>query len=288
MGEDGKHGFIGIDPKSPDALTKDQNNKIISINPNIGSYDVRCSVGPSFTSVREEAAQNIIDISQGNPALGAALAPLLMKMRDMPESDKAYRIAISLLPPPVQKAYEGDEGEGEEINPQVEAIKQQAQQAIEQAQMQCEQLKQGLQEAAQEHDEMTAKLQKAELDLQRERALSDINNAKHELQTMVQQSAPVAPVVQPEPVEPRETAPQKIIVSTSESEATNEAMLGAMAGLIQGQSAQTAAILDAVQQTGQQNMAAVAEMSQAMTMALTAPKTATLSNGKTITVQTGA
>lgn len=148
LGEDGKQDFVQMDPKQAEATKKDQSGKVVSINPNVGAYDVRVSVGPSYTSVRQEAAENIIEISQGNPQLGAALAPLLMKMRDMPEGDKAYKVALALLPPPVQQAYEGDEQE--QMSPEHAAKMQEMQQGI-------EQLSQALENASNVADELEAK-----------------------------------------------------------------------------------------------------------------------------------
>lgn len=108
LGEDDTHSFVQVSPQMPGPARKDQNNKVVAINLNVGAYDVRVVTGPSYTTVRQEAAQNIVEISQGNPQLGAALAPLLMKMREMPESEKAYKVALALLPPPVQEAYKDD------------------------------------------------------------------------------------------------------------------------------------------------------------------------------------
>jgi hypothetical protein len=170
-----------------------------------------------------------------------------------------------------------EDQDGASIPPQ---IKQQMQMY----EQQINELKEGLQQAAQEHSEMSAKLQKTELELQRERALSDIKDAEHKLQTTAQS---MEPVESREPAEPRESAPQRIVLNTGDNEAANEAMLVAVSGLIQEQATQTAAILETVKQTGEQNLMAVAEMSQAITAAITAPKTAVMSNGKTITMRTG-
>jgi hypothetical protein len=140
VGEDGKHSFVKIDPSMQEPSQK-EGKKITAINPGIGAYDVRVKVGPSYTSMREEAAQNIIEISQGNPQLGAALAPLLVKMTDMPEAEKVSKVAMALLPPNVQQAY-SDEG-GSDIPPEVEAEMQSMKQQI-------EQMGQQLQEAGKE------------------------------------------------------------------------------------------------------------------------------------------
>jgi hypothetical protein len=108
LGEDGEQTEIEINPEMPEAVAK-QNGKLIAINPGVGAYDVRVKVGPSYTSMRTEASQRLVELSQGNPALGAALAPLLVKLNDMPEAEKIAKVAIALLPPNVQKVYADDD-----------------------------------------------------------------------------------------------------------------------------------------------------------------------------------
>ncbi len=153
ISEDGAHSFIETNPDLPQAVQK-EGKKTVAINLGIGAYDVRVDVGPSYTTVREETAQNIVDLSQGNPQLAAAMAPMLFKLREMPEAEKMSRVAMALLPPPVQKAYEDDEGE--DIPPQVQA-------QIQQLQQQIEQMGQMLQEAQQAANDTQAKVHIAKM-----------------------------------------------------------------------------------------------------------------------------
>ena len=99
----------------------------MQVNPSMGLYDVRVKTGPSYTTQRQEVADRLAQITQGNPQLGAAVAPLLFTMSDMPEADKVSRIALALLPPEVQAAYEDDD-QKPQIPPQLMAEMQQLQQ----------------------------------------------------------------------------------------------------------------------------------------------------------------
>lgn len=108
LGEDGEQSAIEVDPTMDQAVKK-KDGKVIAINPSVGAYDVRVKIGPAFATVREEASQRLTELSAGNPALGAAMAPLIIKMNDMPEADKISRVAIALLPPNVQAIYNEDE-----------------------------------------------------------------------------------------------------------------------------------------------------------------------------------
>jgi len=118
LGEDGEQSAVDIDPTMESAVKK-KDGKIIAINPAVGAYDVRVKIGPAFATIREEASARLTELSSGNPALGAALAPLIVKMHDMPEADKISRVAIALLPPNVQAVY--NEEENTDIPPGVKA-----------------------------------------------------------------------------------------------------------------------------------------------------------------------
>jgi len=129
MGEDGEQSAVQINPNMDQPVAR-QGGKIIAINPGVGTYDVRVKVGPSFATMREETAANLTELSRGNPQLGAALAPLLVKMSDLPEAEKISRVAIAMLPPNVQQIY--NEDDQEDIPPGVKAQMQQSAQQIEQ------------------------------------------------------------------------------------------------------------------------------------------------------------
>jgi hypothetical protein len=125
---DGKAKAVQIDPNLE---TAHQPGDILSVNPAIGSYDVRVKTGPSYTSLRQEMSDRLVEISQGNPQLGAAMAPLLLQQSDMPGAEKAAKVALSLLPPEVRKAYDDEDGQPE-VPPQVMAEMQGMQQQMQQ------------------------------------------------------------------------------------------------------------------------------------------------------------
>lgn len=175
MGEDGEQTSVDIDPKMPEAVKK-QGNKVVAINPNVGSYDVRVKIGPSYTSMRTEASQRLVEISQGNPALGAALAPLLVKLNDMPEADKISKVAIALLPPNVQQVYAEDEND--DIPPAVKAQMQAMKQQIEQMAQSMEQASQVIQDLQGQVDQKNTQVQD-----QAKVAMSEISQAKMGLES---------------------------------------------------------------------------------------------------------
>ena len=70
----------------------------------VGKYDVISSIGPSFTTQREEAAQNMLAFIEAVPLAGPLLGDLLAKNLDWPGSEEIERRLKILLPPQLQQA----------------------------------------------------------------------------------------------------------------------------------------------------------------------------------------
>ncbi len=143
VGIDGERSRVTIDPDMPQAAKTDEKGKVIAINPSVGKYDVRIKVGPSYTTQREEAAQQLSDMIQSQPNLAPILGPMWAKLRDMPESDKISRLLLAMAPPQVQQIESGDD----DIPPQATA-------KIQQLQQQAEQMSQALNAAADEIEKL--------------------------------------------------------------------------------------------------------------------------------------
>jgi hypothetical protein len=108
MGEDGEQSTVMINPNIPGPVQR-EGKKVVAINLGVGRYDVRVKVGPSYTTLREEMGVRLQELGKGNPVLASALTPILMKLGDMPEADKVARIAMAMLPPEVQQAYQDED-----------------------------------------------------------------------------------------------------------------------------------------------------------------------------------
>ena len=94
-----------------------------------GKYDVTCESGPSFTTRREESANQMMQFVQAFPAAAPVIGDLIAKSLDWPGSDEIAKRLQGMLPP-------GAQGQ----NPQL----MQAQQAIQQLQQQLGQALQQL------------------------------------------------------------------------------------------------------------------------------------------------
>jgi len=133
LGIDGKNGDVLVDPGLPVAAQK-RGNKVVAINPGVGTYDVRVTAGPSYTTQREEAADGLTAAIQAAPQFAPVLLPALVKMRDWPEAEKTARMLLAMAPPEIQAIANEGNGEEEEMRvpPQLQAQMQQMQQQIQQ------------------------------------------------------------------------------------------------------------------------------------------------------------
>lgn len=184
LGEDDETEFVQVDPEAPrayQAIPTPQGEQIV-INPSIGRYDVRCVVGPAFSTRQVEAAAEIGEIVNGNPQLMALLGDVWVKMRNFPEHEKLAKRFKAMLPPQVQQA-EQEENAGPDP--------QQLMMALQQLQQQNQQMQQALQEAqsgmAQEQMRAQVTLQKAEMDNDTKR---DIEELRGVIELLKQQLMP--------------------------------------------------------------------------------------------------
>ncbi|NML62937.1 hypothetical protein HHL21_18005 [Massilia sp. RP-1-19] len=116
-------------PPTPEEM-KDQQEQIAGITQmfdlTTGKYDVTCESGPSYTTKREESANQMIEFMRAVPAAGQVMGDLLAKSLDWPGADDIAERLKSMLPPQAQGQ-----------NPQLQQMQQQMQQmqqALQQAQ----------------------------------------------------------------------------------------------------------------------------------------------------------
>lgn len=152
IGEDETQAAVTIDPTAPQALTKVQNmqsGKIERIfNPNIGTYDVYTTTGPSFTTRRMEAVDAMTAMTQANPQLWQVIGDLLVKNMDWPGAeDMAKRLKVTLMPA-VQAEVDGEEGP--------DKLPPQAQQMLEHLQQQMQQMGEALNNAKEQVETLEA------------------------------------------------------------------------------------------------------------------------------------
>lgn len=158
LGLNGENSEVEIDPKGPAVRRDPQSRKIVAINPNVGSYDVRVQAGANYTTQRQEAADGLVEVLRGAPPeMAAVLIPQLVKLQDWPDSERVSRMLLALAPPQVQEiANESDDGGQEPIPPQVQAQMQQMQQQLQQMSQMMDAGEKELERLTAENEQMKA------------------------------------------------------------------------------------------------------------------------------------
>lgn len=170
LGFDGSPANVTIDPQQ--AQPMQETDRGVIINPNIGRYDVRVTVGASFTTQRGQAQQAFTEMMRANPDMTPGIAPLWAQTLDIPNADKLTQVFTAMAPPEVKAI----------LNPESDKQPSQADLVA-----QLEQVKKALQEATQiaeeaqaDADEATAKCQAMEAD--REVAQGELDIKGQEVQ----------------------------------------------------------------------------------------------------------
>ena len=168
LGVDGAEKYMTINGPS-------QTGELVDITR--GKYDVAVTVGPSFSTQREMAAEVYTQMVQANPAIFPIAGDLIFRSMDLPYADKMAERMKAMLPPQIQQM----ESEGKEIPPEARAVMMQAQQAMQMAQQQSELVQQAAQEVQQDKadaDKAKAEVQKAVSDFEVKKANFEAQLAK--------------------------------------------------------------------------------------------------------------
>ena len=144
-------------------FTQDDQGLPVKINDlSVGRYDVAVTIGPNFTSRRQEAAETYQTLMQGNPNIFPIAGDLIFKSMDLPFAEEiAERLKI-MLPPEIQNLINDEQ----EVPAEIQIMMQQAEQALQAVEQQA----QAVQEAAQQVGLDKAEVEKLTANLQTEEA----------------------------------------------------------------------------------------------------------------------
>ena len=107
-----------------------------------GKYDVTCEAGPSFSTKREEAAAQMMELGRMFPPMMQVAGDLLVKNLDWPGADDIADRLKAMLPPQLQ----GQSPQVMQMRQQMQQMDQMAKQAVGQLNQQIAQLHQQLQQ----------------------------------------------------------------------------------------------------------------------------------------------
>lgn len=147
LGYDGTSDNAEIDPSLPVAHEKQGVKTIYNLG--VGSYDVTVTTGPSYNTLRQEAAESMAEMVQANPNLMAIIGDLLVKNMDWPGADEISDRLKLALAPEIRQAVDAEK----DISPEL----QQAQAAFEQ---QMQEARQMMDQAAQKIEELQKEVDK--------------------------------------------------------------------------------------------------------------------------------
>lgn len=211
LGLDGTSEMVQLDPTLPVPSGKVNGVKVYNVG--MGTYDVAVSAGPSYTTRRQEAAESMTQLVQGNPALMGIIGDLMIRAMDWPQAEEIADRLKLMLPPQVLEAEKEESGGP---SPEVQAMMQQAQQAMAQKDEVMQGAVQKIQELMQENQSLKVAAEQANLKAQKTEivAAQNILNlnqklASAELDSQEQKAiAHVTQMAQSEPVEPPEPIEQ--------------------------------------------------------------------------------
>ncbi len=150
LGEDGAEKFKRIN--QPDA----QGNTLNDLTQ--GKYDAVITVGPSYSTQRQEATEVFTEMGRANPAIWGVAGDLMLRNMDVPGSDQIAKRLEFMLPPQIQKTLQ----EGKEIPPEVQQAMMQVEQSMQAVQEHAKMVEAAAGEATQlktEAEQATAKSQ---------------------------------------------------------------------------------------------------------------------------------
>lgn len=186
IGEDGEPDHVTIDPEQTQAkveITGEDGGIEKIYNPTIGNYDVRVTVGPSYTTKRQEAAEFMAQVLSGNKELMQIMGDLYFKMLDVPGADEISERLKKALPPGLA-ADEEDDPEPIIPTPQGPLPASQVPQVMQEMAMQLEQAGEAVKAAGDMEQEAHA-LEKLKLEVKAAASKLEADRREFELRVQV-------------------------------------------------------------------------------------------------------
>ena len=135
----------------------------------VGRYDVAVDTGPSYTTKREESAQQMTEFIRSYPAAAPLIGDLLVKGLDWPQADEIAERLKAMLPQQISSG----------VPPELQQQIQQGQQTIQQLQQENQQLKQS---QGMDMQKAQADAQKAQADMQIAMQRMEIDRQKMQIE----------------------------------------------------------------------------------------------------------
>ncbi len=109
VGEDQKQRIVRVNAPFQDADGSWKHHKL-----DVGKFDCRADMGPSYDSARKQTTELIMALAKGNPQVWALAADIFFENQDFVGADRLAKRFKALLPVPVQQADAAETGSGGE------------------------------------------------------------------------------------------------------------------------------------------------------------------------------
>ena len=173
LGTDGAEDYVRVNQVVMDY----ESGQPVRVNDlSAGKYDVTVQVGPSFATLRQEAAETYGLFSQQFPELMAFAGDLVFKSMDLPYAEDIADRIKAMLPPPIQQLLQG-----QDMPPEAMQAMQQADMAMQQVQ----QYGQMVEAAAAELQQDSAELEKTKSQV--DVAIANLKTARAEFDAHIAQ-----------------------------------------------------------------------------------------------------
>lgn len=106
LGEDGTPDMAMLNPEQEAPVVQKGLKKVYNLS--LGKYDVSVSVGPSYTTKRQEAAESMVELVRAQPDLMALVGDLMIRNMDWPGADQIADRLKTMLPPQIQQLESKD------------------------------------------------------------------------------------------------------------------------------------------------------------------------------------
>jgi len=174
LGQDGAEKYVTIFDVQPDPQTGEP---VTVHDLSVGQYDTTVTVGPNFSTKRQEAADTYQQLLQGNPDLFPIIGDLVFKATDLPYAEEISERMQIMLPPEIRQSMD----EGKDMPPEVMQMMQQAQQAMQMVEQQMAQVQEAgaqVKLEATENEQAKAEIEKLLADLDKKQAQFEAKIAK--------------------------------------------------------------------------------------------------------------
>jgi hypothetical protein len=174
LGEDGNSELVMLNPEMPDPRQPGAEGIKGIYNLNVGKYDVSVSVGPSFTTKRQEAAEFMTQIAQSVPTVIQQAGDIILEQFDMPGADRLSKRLKKFLPPGI---VEEDDDDPESKLAAMQGQMQQLEQALQSADAMMDQVEQVLKQTQDENQMLKVQNANKQAEVQQKERQAELNAA---------------------------------------------------------------------------------------------------------------